>query len=197
MMGATMKTSGERIRRGLSLVAFVGVALGLGTRQSVAGASSRDVFTATTTSSSNGAVLIALGCGVLVLGGIGFVVFTWSRRKRVPSQCAEQREALELAERAVLYWEAARAHLEAVDRERRLVDNVASDNSTHASLVAKAVEGLHTAMKQRDDRQMELIHCMAGGIPGTPTATSAPIHRQPFFTPGIDGPPPSPTSTDR
>jgi len=46
----------------------------------------------------------------------------------------------------VLYWEAARAHLEAVDRERRLVDNVASDNSTHASLVAKAVEGLHTAM---------------------------------------------------
>jgi len=98
-------------------------------------------------------------------GGIGFVVFTWSRRKRVPSQCGEQREALELAERAVLYWEAARAHLEAVDRERRLVDNVASDNSTHASLVAKAVEGLHTAMKQRDDRQMELIHCMAGGIP--------------------------------
>jgi len=87
-MGATMKTSGERIRRGLSLVAFVGVALGLGTRQSVAGASSRDVFTATTTSSSNGAVLIALGCGVLVLGGIGFVVFTWSRRKRVPSQGA-------------------------------------------------------------------------------------------------------------
>jgi hypothetical protein len=147
-------------------------------------------MTIATTSSTSGAVLIALGGGVLVLGGIGFVVFTWSRRKRRPEQCAEQREALELAERAVRYWEAARAHLEAVAKERTQAEDV-THGPAHATLVANALEGLHSAMKQRDQCQLDLIHCMASGVPAVPVipATLAPL---PFVTPDTDGSPPPP-----
>jgi hypothetical protein len=153
---------------------------------SSAGAAGRQPLVATTSTGSQ-AVLLVLGIGVLALGGIGFFIFVWSRRKRRPGQCAEQREALELAERSVRYWEAARAHLEAVERERTMVDGPA-DEPAHASLVAKAVEGLQNAMQQRDQCQMDLIHCMATGVPPMrlvpPTSPAA----QPFFTPGSDGP---------
>jgi hypothetical protein len=136
------------------------------------------------TASSSGGVLIALGGAVLVLGIVGFVVFTWSRRKSRPSQCAEQREALALAERTVQYWQAARAHLEAVEKERTHVD-VASDGSSHATLVAKAVEGLNLAVRQRDQCQLDLIHCMASGVPAVPVIPT--LQPQPFLMPGPDG----------
>jgi hypothetical protein len=167
------------------MVATIGVVLAGALFSSSAGASSRVAMTATT-SSTDGAVLLALGGGVLVLGGIGFVLFTWSRRKRRPEQCAEEREALELAERAVRYWEAARAHLETVEKEHAAA-GTSRDEPAHASLVAKAVEGLHTAVRQRDQRQLDLIHCMASGKSVMQiVAPAAPP--QPFFTPGTDGP---------
>jgi hypothetical protein len=80
-----------------------------------AGASSRQSILATT-SKSDGVVLLALGGGVLLLGIIGFAFYSFSRRKRRPTPCDEQREALAQAEQAVQYWEAARAHLEAGER---------------------------------------------------------------------------------
>jgi len=130
----------------------------------------------------------------LLLGIIGFFVFTWSRRKRAPAECAAQREALELAERAVQYWEGARAHLEAVERERTLVNS--DDEPAHASLAAKALEGLNNAMRQRDQCQMELIRCMALGVPAMPVNTG-PLEPQPFLAPGSDGTPSSsPRPTD-
>ena len=188
-MGATRYSRGGPIRRALSTMTVVGAAMGLGTAlTSPAGASSRQAV-GTTTSSSSGAALIALGGGVLLLGGIGIVIFTWTRRKRQPSQCAQEREALELAERAVRYWEAARTHLESVERQRTVVDRAARDEPAHASLVAKAVDGLNTAAKQRDERQMDLIRCMASGVPAMPVIPAA--HPQPFFTPGPDGTSPS------
>src|SRR5580658_2204871 len=147
-----------------SMGRWVVASLGLSTAavtlaSSSAGASSRLTIIATT-SSNDGAVLIALGGAVLVLGGIGFVTFTWSRRKRRPVQCAEQREALELAERAVQYWQAARAHLEVAERTHA---DAPSEGPSHESLVAKADAGLKSAMQERDQRQLELIHCMASG----------------------------------
>jgi hypothetical protein len=159
---------------------------------SAASASSRLALGTSTTSNGNAAALLALGGGVLVLGGIGFVFFTWTRRKRQPVQCAEQRAALELAEKAVQYWEAARAHLESVERQRTLTTGAAADESSHALLVAKAVEGHRTAVQQRDDRQMELIRCMASGVPSALTNHSA--QSQPFFTPSPDGAPPAPNA---
>jgi len=169
-------------------MAVFGATMGLATAlTSPAGASGRRAAGTFTTSSNSGAGLVALGGGVLLLGGVGFVIFTWIRRKRKPNQCAEQREALELAERAVRYWAAARAHLESVERQRS-VDGTVRDEPAHASLVANAAEGLDSATKQRDECQMDLIRCMASGgaLPVTPSA-----HSQPFFTPGPDGTPPS------
>jgi len=130
-------------------------------------------------------VLLILGGVVLFLGIIGFFVFTWSRRKRAPEECAAQRDALELAERAVKYWEGARAHLEAVERERTMVDSTVEEPG-HASLAAKAVEGLNNAMRQRDQCQMDLIRCMASGLPAMPVNTG-PLEPQPFLAPGSDG----------
>jgi hypothetical protein len=188
LMGASRSIVGRRVRRARGVVTSFGVATVIGALASAtAGASSRQAISFATTSSTDGAVLLALGGGVLVLGGIGFVVFTWTRRKRRPVQCAEQREALELAERAVQYWQAARAHLEAVEKERTQVD--ASGGASHESLVAKADEGLNHAMQQRDQCQLDLIHCMASGVPAVPVIPSQ--VPQPFFTPGTGANPPS------
>jgi hypothetical protein len=171
-------------RGGRIVVATAGAVSCGALASSSAGASSRVAMTATT-SSTDGVVLLALGGGVLVLGGIGFVLFTWTKRKRQPVQCADEREALELAERAVRYWEAARDHLETVERERSATAT-ATDDSAHASLVAKAVEGLNSAVRQREQCQLDLIHCMASGAPTTATKTPAAAPLQPFFTPGAD-----------
>jgi hypothetical protein len=124
-----------------------------------------------------------------LLGVIGFVIFSYSRKKRRPMQCADEREALAQAEKAVEYWQAARAHLEGVERARS-TEGVASDDSSHASLVAKAVDGLSAAIKQRDQCQMELIRCMASGVP-MPVIVPAPVDPQPFFIPGSNDPPSS------
>jgi hypothetical protein len=188
-MDASRSVGSRRIRRSRRIVASFAVVMTAGALvSSAAGASSRTATIIATTSSTSGAVLVALGVGVLVLGGVGFVLFTWTRRKRRPDQCAEQREALALAERAVQYWDAARAHLEAVERQRTQGDVV--DGPSHKTLMTNAVEGLNSAIKQRDQCQLDLIHCMANGVPAiraVPTSGS-----QPFFTPGTDGTPPSP-----
>jgi hypothetical protein len=185
LMGATKHSRDGLTRRALSTMVIPSAAMGLSVAlTSPAGATDRQSVGIIATSSNNGAGLVALGGGVLLLGGIGFVIFTRVRRQRKPSECAEQREALELAERAVQYWEAARAHLETVERPRTVVDNAPRDEPAHASLMAKALEGLDTALKQRDERQMDLIRCMASGglMPIVPSP-----HSQPFFTPGPDG----------
>ncbi len=197
-MGASTKTRSRTISPNRPVVTLVGMVLtSVVFATSAAGASSRPAFVATTTSTKSGVVLLILGGAVLVLGGAGFLLFTWSRRKRRPSECTEQREALELAERAVRYWEGARAHLEAVERERTLTD-VAVEEPSHASLVAKAIDGLNSAMRQRDQCQMELIRCMASGVPMVAVNTPAPLEPQAFPAPRSDGTPPSsPYPTDR
>lgn len=148
-----------------------------------------------TTSSNTGIVLIALVGGLFVLIGIGAVAFTLARRKRRPMPCAEQREALALAEKAVQYWEAVRAHVVAVETERLAADGAGND-STHAGQLARAVEGVTSAMKQRDQCELDLIHCMAAGAPSIST-TSTPSNLQPFFIPGTtDAASEDPPSTD-
>jgi hypothetical protein len=191
-MGAYRNTRRESVRlRRASVVVVVSVALAA-SLPSAAGAATSPVLA---TTNGSGAVLVALGGGFLALGIVGFVLFTWSRRKRRPNQCAEQREALELAEKAVRYWEAARAHLEAGARQSPL-NGAAVDATAHATALAKANEGLRSAVQQRDERQMDLIRCMASGVPAVPVITTNPAPAQPFFTPDVNGTPtsgPSPT----
>lgn len=139
-----------------------------------------------TTSTNTGVVLIALVGGLFVLIGIGAVAFTLARRKRRPMPCAEQREALALSEKAVQYWEAVRAHVVAVESERFATDS--ANDPTHDEQLARAVEGLTSAMKQRDQCELDLIRCMASGAPSAPTT---PANLQPFFIPGTTDPSPS------
>jgi F0F1-type ATP synthase membrane subunit c/vacuolar-type H+-ATPase subunit K len=180
-MGASNIFSRRRgPRTVLVALTWFGIAVATGT---AAGASSRQPMLATT-SNSDGIVLLALGGGVLLLGLFGFFLFTWSRKRRRPAQCQEERDALAQAEQAVQYWEAARAHLEAVQRGRPTSIS-ANDEASHASLVAKAVDGLRAAIKQRGQCQMDLIHCMASGVPSVAGAT-VPTEPQPFFIPGSD-----------
>ncbi len=193
-MGARTGISVVTTRRAIACTATAAGAFVIGSwPDAVAGASNRLAFTATT--SGSGGVLLALGGAVLVLGIIGFAVFTWSRRKRRPGPCAEQRAALELAERSVRYWEAAKAHLEAVDNTRTSSGEVAEDPSSHASLVAKAADGLRAALQQRDQCQLDLIHCMASGVPAVPVIPTPTTASQPFFIPGTDESSPDSTTS--
>jgi len=130
--------------------------------------------------------MLALVGGLLVLVGIGAVAFTLARRKKRPVPCAEQRDALALAEKAVQYWEAVRAHVVAVEAERLSGDDARSEDENHSTQMAKAVDGLSAAKKERDKCEMDLIHCMASGVQTT-TPIAAPPQHQPFFIPETDG----------
>lgn len=121
---------------------------------------------------SGAGLLLAMGAGVLLLGIGGFTVLTLSRRRRAPQQCALEREALEVAEQAVRYWEGALAHLK---------NNAQSDNAnagrtpgeTQASLLDKAESGHAKAVQARDERQLDLIRCMASGTSNVPLNNTA------------------------
>jgi len=122
---------------------------------------------------NGGALLLAMGVGVLVLGGGGFTILTWSRRKRAPQQCALEREALEVAEQAVRYWEGALAHLQHTTQSHdgSVIDNGGAggpSRETQASLLEKATAGHANALQVRDERQLDLIQCMASGAATTP-----------------------------
>ncbi|HUZ41749.1 MAG TPA: hypothetical protein VMU68_10225 [Acidimicrobiales bacterium] len=183
-MSASRNNRARPIRRTLASATFVTITLGFVVLPySAASASGRSTFTATT-SANTGVVMLALVGGLLVLVGIGSVAFTLARRKKRPIPCADQREALALAEKAVQYWEAVRAHVVTVETERLSGDGAESDDATHATQLAKAVEGLSAAMKQRDQCEMDLIHCMASGVR---LAAIAPPQNHPFFIPGTDG----------
>lgn len=184
-MSASRNNCARPIRRSLAGATFIAIALGIDVvPYSAASASGRPSLTATT-STNTGVVLLALVGGLLVLVGIGAVAFTLARRKKRPVPCAEQREALALAEKAVQYWEAVRAHVVAVETERLSAEGVESDDATHATQLAKAVEGLSSAVKQRDQCEMDLIHCMASGAQMAPPI-AAPPKDQPFFIPETD-----------
>lgn len=193
-MGVATKDGLRCVRRILPMLAVLSVGLSvIALPYTSAGASSRQTLTATTTP-GNAGPLLALGATVLVLGCIGIVGFFWMRRKRRPNECAEEREALELAERAVRYWEGARAHLEAAEKERMGTDAVANEDPAHASSEAKAIDGLNNAMQLRDQRQMDLIRCVTANS-GAALPTSTPPESQPFFIPRDDGSAPPVSST--
>jgi hypothetical protein len=131
------------------------------------------VASKTANATNGGALLLAMGAGVLVLGGGGFTLLTWSRRKRAPQQCAPEREALEMAEHAVRYWEGALGHLQLSAKSQVVTpsDNEVVDGApreTQASLLEKAMRGHAQALQARDERQLELIKCMASGGGATP-----------------------------
>jgi hypothetical protein len=126
------------------------------------------------TTRTNGGLLIGVGAGVLILGVVGFVAITYSRKKRRPTQCADQQDALAAAERALHYWEGALAHIQAVDRDRFSArandigagaesDAPRSPDVDHETLRVKSQSGYEAAVKYRDQCQVDLINCMASG----------------------------------
>lgn len=131
--------------------------------------------TTTSTRPVGGGLLVGLGAGVLVVGGLGFLLLAWARRKQRPSECAEQRTALAMAENALKYWDDALLHLRDVDPARAVLDatgNVAAPhhhrpnemNATEsATSLMKAQVGRDAAAKYRDQCQMDLIRCTASG----------------------------------
>jgi hypothetical protein len=133
------------------------------------------IYAASATSSpTNSGLLIGLGAGVIIIGGVGFVVLSYSRKKRRPTQCGEQRDALAAAERALQYWEGALAHIQSVDRDRfsaqsnSVVDGAnpndpAPSDVDHESLRTKSQSGYAAAVKYRDQCHLDLINCMASG----------------------------------
>jgi hypothetical protein len=135
------------------------------------GARSGVVASTTANATGGGALLLAMGAGVLILGGGGFTILTWSRRKRKPQQCAAEREALAMAEQALRYWEGALMHLQSASRSSGVgaIEHSGGDTSleSQSSLLEKATAGHASALKTRDERQLDLIRCMASGSAGT------------------------------
>jgi hypothetical protein len=138
------------------------------------------VATTTGNATGGGALLLAMGAGVLILGGGGFTILTWSRRKRKPQQCATEREALEMAEQALRYWEGALLHLQSAtrghgDTATDAASAVGAGPESQASLLEKATAGHASALKTRDERQLDVIRCMASG--STSLSASSPTPR--------------------
>jgi hypothetical protein len=124
-------------------------------------------FVTASTSVSAGPILF-LGAAVIFLAIMGFAILTTTRRKKRPTECAEQRAALASAESALLYWQKAEAHLQAV-QGAATTSSAADDGSSEG--LAKALEGRATAEKFRDQCQLDLINCMGGSsaiVPSTP-----------------------------
>jgi hypothetical protein len=187
-----MGTRTDAVKRHRTAVSFgvatLTIALGAGVvGASPAGATDRFVMT-TTTSTHSGGVLLALAGAVIVLGTISYFVISRTRRTRRPERCSDQREALELAERAVKYWEGARSHMEAVAKQRTTDEGGTDDATSHASQLTKVHEGLSAAVEQRDQRQLDLIRCMASAGGPVPVVPSTPLEPLPYILPGTDTP---------
>ncbi len=146
----------------------------------------------TPTTTNNAGLLIGLGAGVLIIGGIGFVILTYSRKKRRPSQCAEQRDTLAAAERALQYWEGALAHIQTLDQNHFSVGAIGVVDGTdprapvtsdvdHETLRRKSQSGYAAAVQYRDQCQLDLIRLMALG--GGPTTLSGELLPQPPVIP--------------
>lgn len=141
---------------------------------------------------SGAGLLLAMSAGVVILGIGGFTALTWSRRKRAPQQCSLEREALEVAEQAVRYWEGALLHLHQHPQVREdPPGSVETSRESHESLLAKAKSGHERAVKERDERQLDLIRCMASGAAKAPTRDSAVAPLEPLRFIGERPEPPS------
>ena len=136
-------------------------------------ASARSGSIVASTSVSSGPVIL-LGVAVVLAVVLGFAFAVTSRRKKPPTQCAEQRSAFESAEQALLYWEAAVAHLQSVEHHPgasgaehdatpeayRYGRTASMSDQEFEALVKKAVDGRDAAAKHRDQCQIDLIVCM-------------------------------------
>lgn len=132
----------------------------------------------------NAGPIVLLGAVIVVIAVLAFAFVTSQRRKKRPTECAEQRAALESAESALHYWEAAVAHLREVDLASANPASVepaagASGASAvfkyghtadmtgeqFAELLKRAVDGRDEAERQRDQCQVDLVNCV--GQPAT------------------------------
>jgi hypothetical protein len=134
-----------------------------------------DALLAATSKVSVGPIIV-LGVAIVILAALATAFVTTARRKKRPSECAEQRGALESAERALHYWEAAVAHLREVDLEAGAHSGTGASGAARefkyghtddmtgqefAELLRRAVDGRNAAERYRDQCQADLVHCIA------------------------------------
>jgi hypothetical protein len=191
------RTSSNRWTSRLQRVGLTSLVLVLLNESPVWGIGKVVVASKTANATNGGALLLAMGAGVLVLGGGGFTILTWSRRKRAPQQCAHEREALEAAEQALRYWEGALAHLQIAARSQHgsATDNAGVEGDareSQASLLEKATSGHAQALQVRDERQLDLIRCMASGVAKIPLTNPYISKLEPIR---VDTEPPTPPPT--
>jgi hypothetical protein len=156
-----------------------------------------------TTSKVSAGPIIVLGAAVLVLAALAFAFVTSSRRKKRPTECAQQQDALESAERALRYWEAAVAHLRVVDLESGAhhgadatgaatefkyghTDDMTGDE--FAELLKRAVDGRDGAERYRDQCQIDLVNCIGRPTVGPRITPYAPEPLRPTFGADATGP---------
>jgi hypothetical protein len=147
--------------------------------------------------------IIVLGAAVVILAALAFAFVTTARRKKRPSECAEQRGALESAERALRYWEAAVAHLRVVDLESGAQHNTDGAGSARefkyghtaemtseefAELLKRAVGGRDVAERYRDQCQVDLVHCIGEPVVGPRITPYDPEPLRPTFDTDATGP---------
>lgn len=198
--GATLTGSGRSGRRGALGAKFRvytttdSFATSLGQTVELASSSGRTgsapVVLATNPAGGAG-LLVGLGALVLVLAAGAFAALSYARRRRRPTECAAQHEALSGAEGALHYWHAAVAHLEHVgadatnqslnefpvptDGARTALAAPQADHETVnvnasdlAAMLEKSVAGRDAALRFRDQCQLDLINCMAASGRATP-----------------------------
>lgn len=122
----------------------------------------------------NAGPIILFGVALVVVAVLAFAFVTSQRRKKRPTECAEERAALESAQSALHYWDAAVAHLREVDLASGDPADGADGTAAvfkyghtadmtgeqFAELLQRAVDGRDEAERQRDQCQVDLVNCV-------------------------------------
>jgi Tfp pilus assembly protein PilX len=147
------------MRRAISAVALVLLALGASVLTPTFAAASSPGASGqlSATSNSSAGPLLVLGGVVIFFAVMAFAFLATSRRKKRPSECAEQRAALESAERSLQYWEKALTHLQCADPSAA---GAPSTDGGDGEALRGALEGRAAAASMRDQCQVDLVNCL-------------------------------------
>ncbi len=157
--GATLRASG---RTGASLTSATqfrlyttsnGFATSTGETVPLASGSGDPLTTPVVVGTSGAGLLIGSGIAILLVGAGGIGAVASARRRRSPAKCAVALDSLKTAETTLRYWERA---IQAVQR-----DATSSPGDAHlAEQLLKVREGHESALRFRDQCQLDVMECM-------------------------------------
>jgi hypothetical protein len=106
-----------------------------------------------TSGPSGAGLLIGSGVAILLVGAGGFGAVVVARRRRSPAKCAAALDSLKTAETALRHWETA---IQSVQRDA----TSSPDDANVAENLLKVREGHESAVRFRDQCQLNVIECM-------------------------------------